>query len=310
MNPYAFDGLCGTFIIESPLPPTPNGFGWSTYHNTTVNDSVGPANSFGYLPGPGPGPPAPDLVLTIGQSAGHVDFAWNSRSGMQYDLVSSTDLSTDPVTWPPYDDGVTIHENILPSGTGTNTLAGLPRVGARRFFAVIEEEIPPLFFEDFDAEAALPPGWTTNGGDTTVWGVGVPVGAAFGPPTATSLPNCAGTNIGANYTASQDLSLISPEIAMPASGASLSYRQWRDTEEDGDMASIRVLDADNNETLIEELVTGIQGSGGDWESPDPLVLPNATNGRNVKLEFRFASNDGAAPSFAGFYLDDIRLQAN
>ena len=309
MNPYAFGGLCGTFIIESPKPPAENALGWSTYHNTTVDSSVGPVTSFGYLPGPGTVASA-EIFLKVSQSGGNLDFAWNSRAGMKYDLLSSTDLTTDPSTWPTYDDGVTIYGSIIHSETGTNTLTGVRRIGSKRFFAVIEEEIPPLFSENFDGVAALPPGWTSTGADATGWEVGAPFGAAFGPIVANSPPNCVATNINSEYNPSQDVSLVTPVIAVPATGATLSYQQWRDTEGDGDAASVRVLDADNNDSLIVELVTGIEGNDNEWNSPAPVVLPNATHGRNIKLEFRFISNDLGGAEYAGFYLDDVRLEAN
>ncbi|MGD9419685.1 MAG: hypothetical protein Q7R22_012165 [Verrucomicrobiota bacterium JB025] len=88
--------------------------------------------------------PIDPLKLQIAQSDGNLDFAWNSMSGMQYDLVSSTDLTTNPTTWLPYNDGVTTYENILSTGTGTQTLTGVLKDGTRRFFALIEEPASQL----------------------------------------------------------------------------------------------------------------------------------------------------------------------
>jgi len=79
------------------------------------------------------------LVLKIDQNGGSLDFEWNSLRGMQYDLLSSTDLSTDPATWLPYNDGVTTYENI-PATEMTTTLSGVLTVGPIRFFALIEED--------------------------------------------------------------------------------------------------------------------------------------------------------------------------
>jgi len=310
MNPFSFAGLCGTFIIESPNPPADDAFGWSTYHNTTVDDSQGPVTSFGYLPGPGNGAPAGQILLKVTRSNGLLDFSWNSQADKQYDLVSSTDLSTSPSTWPAYDDGVNLFQNIAESGTGSNTLTGVNLVGPRRFFAIVEEEAGTLLSEDFDAAAALPPGWTTTGADTTAWEIGVPTDTLFGPLTAHSIPYCVGTNIAGDYTSSQDIALITPVISVPASGATLTYHQWRDTEGDGDAASIRVLDADNNDTLIEEFVSAIEWNDAVWDASDPVLLPASANGKKVRIEFRFVSNESIPQSFAGFYLDNVLVKAN
>ena len=86
--------------------------------------------------------PLPPPVLRISQSGGALDFQWDSKSTRQYDLVSSIDLSTPVSTWPPYNDGITTHENIAASGTGTNSLTGVQKVGPQRFFSIIQEPVP------------------------------------------------------------------------------------------------------------------------------------------------------------------------
>lgn len=310
MNPYSYSGLCGTFIIESPNPPAENAFGWSTYHNSTIDGSQSEVAAYGYLPGPGSGTPATVLTLSISEVAGLLDFSWNSQAGMQYDLVSSTDLSTPPATWPSYDDGATRHEKILPSGTGTNTLSGVSPSGSTRFFAIVEKELGPLLLEDFDGSVDLPAGWTTSGSGTTAWEVGIPVETEFGPQAASSSPHCVGTNIAGDYTASQDISLVSPVIPIPVTGASLSYQQWRDTEGDGDAASIRILDADNGNALLAELVTNIEWNDVTWNASDQVALPPEANGKNVKIEFNFLSNKSNPETYAGVYFDDIMVKAN
>ena len=82
------------------------------------------------------------LVLKVTSSGNDLDFEWNSTSGVQYDLVSNTDLSSDPSTWPVYNDGVnSAYENISSAGT-TTTLTGVVRDGDVRFFALIEKAAP------------------------------------------------------------------------------------------------------------------------------------------------------------------------
>lgn len=82
------------------------------------------------------------LVLKVSSSGNDLDFEWSSISGVHYDLVSSTDLSTDPSTWPLYNDGVNpVYENIPSAGT-TTTLTGVVKDGNVRFFALIEKAAP------------------------------------------------------------------------------------------------------------------------------------------------------------------------
>ena len=307
---YPFAGLCGTFIIESTNPPADNSFGWSTYHNTTVDGSHSQVTAYGYLPGPGDGASGKDLALEIRRTGELLNFSWNGEDGKQYDLVSSPSLRTPPASWEPYNDGEIVFANIPDAGTGMNTLRGVHLIGAKRFFAIVEEDLGTLLNENFDSVEGLPPGWTTIGSGSTAWEIGIPGETLFGPITAHSIPHCAGTNLSGDYTGSQDISLITPAIQIPASGATLRYRQWLDTEGDGDAGTIRVLDAENNNRLIEEIVGNIEWNDTAWDTPQPVILPNSVSGKRIRLEFRFVSNDSDPQSFAGFYLDDIVVQSN
>ncbi len=85
----------------------------------------------------------PALSLGISRNGTNFDFEWNSQTGKVYDLVSSPDLSTAVGSWSAYDDGVTIYENIV-SNPPTNSLSDIPVQGSRRFFSVVEKEVPPL----------------------------------------------------------------------------------------------------------------------------------------------------------------------
>ena len=86
--------------------------------------------------------PIVPLQLEIIQNDNDLDFEWNSTNGMQYSLVSNTDLMTPPSTWLTYNDGVITYENILSTGTGTQALSGVLKVDPLRFFAIIEEPAP------------------------------------------------------------------------------------------------------------------------------------------------------------------------
>ena len=89
--------------------------------------------------------PVGSIQLTVTPSSsnlGSFDFDWNSRDGKVYDLVSNTDLSTSPDTWPVWEG----RANIV--STGTNILLdGIPGGGAKRFFAVIEKDPSPAPIE-------------------------------------------------------------------------------------------------------------------------------------------------------------------
>lgn len=76
--------------------------------------------------------PAGEVKLSIAASAsspGTFDFTWNGEDGRAYDLVSSTDLSTAPETWPVWDN----RENV----TGSSLTAVPGGDGSKRFFALI-----------------------------------------------------------------------------------------------------------------------------------------------------------------------------
>ena len=262
-------------------------------------------------------PPADTLVLEIAANGGLLDFAWNSKNGMQYDLVSSLDPATgaDPSLWAPYNDGVNpAYEDIPASGTGSNTLTGVVQTGAVRFFALTEEPVPPLLAENFEelTGPAPPAGWSrSDNGAGTAWEVGAPSGAGTGPDAAASGTQCAGTNIGADYTASAEASLVTDAFTVPATGATLSFRQYIDTDLTGvpaDVGSIRLLNAGDGSPLAGgDVTTNIEGATEQW-SRESIALPAAANGLNVKLEFRFVSN--ASNEFAGFYIDDVVVTGN
>ncbi|MCF7733716.1 MAG: hypothetical protein K9N23_18655, partial [Akkermansiaceae bacterium] len=85
------------------------------------------------------------IQLTITPNAstpGNFDFEWDSQEGKLYDLVSATDLTAAPDTWPVY-----LGNENIPGTAPTNTLTGVPGSGPTRFFAVVEKDLPPLLSE-------------------------------------------------------------------------------------------------------------------------------------------------------------------
>lgn len=184
--------------------------------------------------------------------------------------------------------------------------------GERNFLRAQAPRAP--LSETFDASAALPAGWTTNGTvNGTAWQIGLPSGVSSGPSAAHSAPHCAGTNIGGYYTGETDVSLFSPVLSIPPGiGAKLSFWQHIDTDLSGDFAAVRILDADNADAPIPGV--GIEEIAGDgsagWTAVTLALTPAQVGGKNIKVEFRFTSNPGNTPDldvWSGFYIDDVNV---
>lgn len=252
--------------------------------------------------------PSEEIILEVTTNGDNLDFTWSSLSGIQYDLVSSTDLLTDPSTWSLYNDGTTTYEDIISAGT-TTTLSNVGRVGPTRFFAVIAEEIPPILSADFES-GTLPAGWVVaDNGSGTTWEVGVP-NPTTGPTAAANGVNCIGTNLG-DYVDDADTTLTSPAFVTPSGGATLSFEQFLDTDEEtggSDVGSIRLLDADNADAEIVAgpfPITPLEGFGQGW-TMESYELPAEALGKNIKVQFQFVSNSDGT-NFGGIYLDDIAV---
>jgi hypothetical protein len=253
-----------------------------------------------------------DLSLSIadGATPGNYDFSWGSKEGKLYDLVSSTDLSSPPLSWDVWDGRM----DLAPDPGGTNTLADVPGGGnTRRFFAVLEKDPPPpppLLEEAFDAAGpGLPADWVAVNA-TTVWDVGDPSGLPGlldGNGT-----NCAGTNVVAGAYADEvaTVTLTSPAVAIPAGGATLGFRQYIDSDAaNGDVGAVRLLDENDLEIVEGDFpVTGIDGAAIGW-TDESFPLPPSAAGQSVKVVFELAT---AADTivYNGFYIDDVVITAN
>ncbi len=272
------------------------------------------------------GGPQDDFQLVIRPSSatpGNFDFEWESNFGRLYDLVSNPDLATPPESWEPWDpDGAGGNPpySDIPADEGvTTTLTDIPgrtvSLGGepRRFFAVVEKDLPPLLSENFDSAAAIPADWSaTSNGAGTVWQVNDPSsGPPEGPDAAASGSYCAGTNITASYTTSAIASLTTPVIAIPANGAILVFQYYIDTDMLGDVGSVRLLDADNGDAEIIDgsfPVTSIEGIASGWTTRF-VSIPDVALNKNVKIRFQFDSNDDFGV-YTGFYVDDVEVNAN
>jgi hypothetical protein len=264
----------------------------------------------------GPQPP----VLRIFERSGLLDFEWNSRASRQYDLVSIEDpeLQPDPALWEIYEIGETRYENIKGSDTGMNLLEGVPFSGPVRFFALIEEPIPPLLSQNFDLDDG---GFmvidNSAGGVGTDWAWDIPQSdPGFGGGAVTEDNGgavdgkCWGTDVGnpGVYVDGTDTSLISPVVDLTdVESAFLSFAQAVDILSP-DSLTVNIIDDDISGgvsviaggiyTEDDEETTG----SADWENVTGIDLADGL-GQPVRLEFRFVGDgDG---SFMGAYLDDI-----
>lgn len=202
------------------------------------------------------------------------------------------------------------NNNILTTDSNGDGTARMMLTGSPADF-VRAQIPPPLLSEDFESVAApgVPADWSVaDNGAGTAWTVGSPAGAGTEPDAAAGGTQCAGTNIGANYTGSAVASIITRAFSVPASGAVLRFSQYIDTEApiSGDLGSIRLLNAGDDSVLAGgDVAIGLEGITETW-TRETLPLPAAANGLNVKLEFRFES-DSDGETFAGFYIDDLTV---
>ncbi|HIG27354.1 MAG TPA: hypothetical protein EYQ50_05975, partial [Verrucomicrobiales bacterium] len=239
------------------------------------------------------------LALNVIGDGANLDFEWDSLSGMQYDLVTSTDLTTPVNTWPVYDDGAMTYEDIPATGT-TTMLAGVPIVDPIRFFALIEEPVPPLFSEDFEGGIGdFTIADHSAGGAGTDWAQGDPMS---GPNIGGSVDsgngrstNCVGTDIGnpGFYTAETDTCLRSGVIDLTGvTGATLSFAEALDFER-GDTAVVNIIDDTDNNPATNIIASGIyvatdgSESGAPWTTVAPIAIPAEALGQAVRIEWRF-----------------------
>ena len=263
---------------------------------------------------------ADDLELCIAQVGNTLEFEWNSMSGMQYDLVSDTDLSSDPSTWLPYNDGVITYQNIVSTGTGTQTLTNVLKVGPTRFFALIENEIQPLLDEDFEDGDG---GFTISTGVGTEW--------AFGEPNSTSpggivnegnagSTNCWGTNLGNPdnndfgfyLDPTTDSCLRSPVIDLTGvTGAELTFAHAIDLETVGDSVTLNIID-DTTDTVIAASIINIVDedvSLANWQPIGPITIPDVALGQPVRIEWCLSGTGGSTDDYLGWYIDDVMVTA-
>ena len=157
-NPPPFGGVTHEIVVNnndvlhfklygsSSSTISHNEFNFSSWHTTSV--TVDPSfEVIEFTPGDTPVlwasanlPPVPEpftlSIMPNSSNPGSYDFTWASQIGKIYDLVSNTDLSSPPGSWP-----VWMGNANIPAASSITHLADIPGGGApRRFFAVIERD--------------------------------------------------------------------------------------------------------------------------------------------------------------------------
>ncbi len=242
------------------------------------------------------------IALDVNASGANLVFTWDSRAGKVYDLLSETDLSIDPTTWPIWDG----NEGIAAT-PDENTLT-IPRpADSERYFVIAEKDAPPVsvFSENFESGQGL---WEMGGdpGDApgTNWELGAPTNV--GPTAANGGTNCFGTNLAENTSLNCEIWLRSPPIDLTAAvGATLNFSQFRDIETGFDFGNVNVLDADDDSQLAP-IPPSHDGQSGDWEDISKS-LPVAALGKTIRIEFRLVADDLDVGAFAGWYIDDVEV---
>jgi hypothetical protein len=267
-------------------------------------------------------PPAAPFQVRIAPSAsgpGACDFEWESQVGKVYDLVTSTDLATPVSSWPVYDPdgpGGNAPYGGIPAVGTTTTLTEVPRDGAKRFFAMVERDAPPLFSWDFEGDdnggfttTGTPNDWawgtpnsdnsigliltTGNGGSAKCWATNLGVG---GPPPS-GVINPAANSI-----------LRSPNIDLTGiTGARLGFAAAYDLLA-GDEVEIVIRNAATGDPIgapISPINTTSSAVSG-WTTLGPFDLSAADN-TQVYLEFR---HKGYNNLYIGLYIDDVVVTRN
>lgn len=249
--------------------------------------------------------PEPAPALEIERSGGELIFTWESKPRKLYTLRSELDpLGSDPLDWPI----VGAHSDIEPTPP-ENTLAITLPADASRFYVLEAYDAPPELIHSVDFEEG-PGGWVGSvlaGDGSTSWMHGVPSAAGGeGPAAANSGTMVFGTNLAGGYTINQSVALTSPAIDLTGvEGATLSYFEFTDIEADFDSGEVRILDA-ADDSLIALLAEAIDGESGNWRAV-AFPIPAGALNRMIKIEFRLNTDAVDTETYAGWYLDDIKI---
>lgn len=231
-------------------------------------------------------------------------LAWVSDPGRVYTIQSTTDL----VEWTALAVG-------YPEGGATGSVTEftdpMGSIGeGRRFYRVLFEPAPPVYFEDFESGAA---GWEVIdvSGNGTTWEIGSP---RLGPSAAHGGDALFGTDLDGNYGLDTEIILRSPWIDLTGvARATLEFWNFRDIEapfegELFDFGEVDLVDADGLSVLSAPPLFSRGGATGDWQR-ERIRLPGEALDRRVRLQFRFFGDNFQPDEVfqAGWYIDDVAV---
>ncbi|MBI4999929.1 MAG: hypothetical protein HZB92_00150, partial [Euryarchaeota archaeon] len=165
----------------------------------------------------------------------------------------------------------------------------------------------------FDSMRAM-----TFGNITTQWEQGDPSSFPSGPGSAYSGANCWGTNLLANYTPGTDSCLYTHYYNLSlAQSANMTFWQWYSMDpNDGGWVEIST-DFTQTWTQIRPVggyggtnwygIESYLGTSGGWQQG--LFNLSDYVGKVVILRFKFASTPMTPITFAGWYIDDVSVDA-
>ncbi|WP_411847535.1 hypothetical protein AAFN60_09655 [Roseibacillus persicicus] len=255
----------------------------------------------------------PDLSMV--RNGGNLEFTWTSEDGMIYDLVSSSDLTTAPSTWPVYED----NSEIPADGDGFNELVIPIPSDAEMFFAVKAYMPPPtaLFSSDFESDNGGLVAVDYSGGSGTGWAWGSPdsdngYGSVVDSGNdgssnvwALNLGTFSGAGDRGFYNTDTDAGL---QLAVDLTGvaeATLSFSQALDLD-GSDTVAINFLDVNDSNNVVASIpITDPDPNASPWE-PRMVAVPSEALGKNILIEWRVISG-GLSSEFIGLYLDDISV---
>lgn len=247
------------------------------------------------------------ICLDVEGVGGDLVFTWENQSGKLYDILSNTDLSTAPSTWSVW------QADIVADASGTNMETYARPSDAKRFFALVEKDVPPLFSEDFEADNG---GFTFDTGAGTDWAYGDPdsIGAG-GSVTAGNggSVNCWGTDIGnpgfyANPTTESCLRSAVIDLTGVAA-AQLTFAQALDLN-GADTVMLNIIDDTTDAVIAANIltITDTDINAANWETVGPVTIPAVALGQAVRIEWCLDGTGGATNDFMGWYIDDVTVK--
>jgi len=263
----------------------------------------------GVIGGDPPPRVAPEITSFTSLGSGNFELTLKGEVSTGYEFRSSPILDFTPGDLVGTIDG--INNSVLTTDENGDGTVQMALSGPSNF---VRARIPPLLEENFDAAGpGLPAGWVTVNDPvtaTTVWDVGDPSGLPDlqnGNGT-----NCVGTNVVMGNFAHEDatVTLTSPPVSIPAEGATLSFRQYIDSDIP-DVGAVRLLDATTDTEISGGAFpdTDIVGIEEGWAN-ESYQLPLLARGKTVRVVFEFKTNAVDNFDTKGFYIDDVFVTGN